>query len=96
MAAYFVFNYRIEDQEGYKPYLDGVVSTLQANGAEILAADFESEGIEGDAGEVTVVLKFASKDAAKTWYESPEYKEIIALRTDHSVGIAALAEAAGG
>lgn len=95
MAAYFVFNYRIDDQEGYKPYLAGVPSTLQAHGAEILAADFESERIEGDAGHVTVVLKFPSKEAAENWYQSSEYQEIIALRTDHSDGIAAIADAAG-
>jgi len=95
MAAYFVFNYRINDREAYQPYLAKVLPVLEAHGAEILAADFESEGFEGDAGHVTVVLKFASKDAARKWYKSPEYQEIIGLRTDNSDGIAALAKAAG-
>ena len=95
MAAYMVFNYRITDQAAYKPYLAKVGDTLNAHGAEVLVADFESEAIEGDAGHVTVVLKFASKDAARGWFESPEYQEIIALRTDNSTGIAVLTNAAG-
>lgn len=94
MAAYFVFNYRINNQEAYKPYLAEVPKVLEAHGAEILAADFESEGIEGEAGEVTVILRFSSKEAARKWYESPEYQKIIGLRTENSVGIASLANAA--
>jgi uncharacterized protein (DUF1330 family) len=95
MAAYFLFNYRIDDREAYSPYLAEVSKTLEAHGAEILIADFESEIIEGDAGHVSVVLKFASKEAARNWYESAEYQKIIRSRTDNSVGIATLANAAG-
>jgi len=95
MAAYMVFNYRITDQEAYKPYLGKVGETLQAHGAEVLVADFESEAIEGNPGHVTVVLKFASKDAARGWFDSPEYHEIIGLRTDNSTGIGILAREAG-
>lgn len=96
MAAYMVFNYRITDQDAYKPYLGQVVDTLKAHGAEIVVADFESEAIEGDPGHVTVVLKFASKEAARGWFDSPEYQAIIGLRTDNSTGIAVLTNAAGG
>ncbi|WP_405234482.1 DUF1330 domain-containing protein [Lentisalinibacter salinarum] len=96
MSAYFVFNYSVKDQDAYKPYLDQVPKVLEAHGAEILAADFESERIEGDAGHVTVVLRFPSKAAAKEWYQSPEYQKIIGLRTSNSEGIAAIANAAGG
>jgi uncharacterized protein (DUF1330 family) len=96
MAAYMVFNYRITDQEAYQPYLGKVVDTLKAHGAEILVADFESQAIEGDPGHVTIVLKFASKDAATGWFESPEYQGIIGLRTDNSIGIGVLTNSAGG
>ncbi len=95
MTAYVVFNYQIDDREAYNAYLAEVPKTLEAHGAEILVADFESETIEGNAGHVTVVLGFASKDAARNWYQSAEYQSIIALRTDNSAGIATLAKAAG-
>jgi len=90
MSAYFVFNYQISDQEAYDPYLAEVPKTLEAHNAEILAADFESEGFEGDAKQVTIVLKFPSKEAAKNWYQSPEYQKIIGLRLNNSDGISTL------
>ena len=95
MAAYFVFNYRINDPDAYKPYLAEVAKTLEANHAEILVADFASERVEGDAGEVTVVLGFSSREAAREWYSSPEYQAIIGIRTDNSEGIAVLTNGAG-
>lgn len=78
-------------REAYAPYLAEVPKTLEAYGAEILVADFESEGIEVDAKQVTVVLKFSSKEAAKKWYQSPEYQRIIALGQNNSEGISAWA-----
>lgn len=95
MQGYIVFNYRINDREAYEPYLAQVMETLIAHDAEILVADFESEKIEGDAGHVTVVLKFSSKEAATKWYQSPEYQKILKIRTENSDGIAVLASAAG-
>ena len=92
--AYVVFNYQIADREAYDPYLMQVPDTLEAYGAEIIIADFASEAIEGDAGEVTVVLRFASEEVARNWYQSPEYQAIIGLRTANSTGIASLASSA--
>jgi len=95
MSAYFVFNYQINNREAYAPYLAEVPKTLELHGAEILAADFESEAVEGDARQVTIVLKFPSKEAAKKWYQSTEYQRIIGLRLSNSTGISALANGVG-
>ncbi|APE32406.1 hypothetical protein BOX17_00860 [Halomonas aestuarii] len=95
MSAYLVFNYRINDRDAYDPYLAAVPAILEAHGAEILAADFDSEAVEGDARHVTVVLKFPSKEAARGWYDSPEYQDIIGLRLDNCDGMAVLANGAG-
>ena len=92
--AYVVFNYEISDRGAYDPYLMQVPETLEAFGAEVIVADFESEAIEGDAGGVTVVLKFDSEDAARNWYQSPQYQRIIELRTSNSSGLATLARTA--
>ncbi len=93
-AAYVVFNYEISDREAYAAYLKQVPETLELYNAEVLVADYESEAIEGAAGRVTVVLRFDSKETALDWYRSPEYQEIIGLRTAASHGIASLADAA--
>jgi uncharacterized protein (DUF1330 family) len=95
MAAYLVANYRITDPEAYQGYPPAVVPTLAAHGAAILVADYASEAVEGTPASVTVVVKFPSKDAARAWYESPEYQEIIGLRTDNSDGFVVFTDAFG-
>jgi len=92
MAGYFVANYTITNQAGYEEYLAAVGPSLQAHGAEGIVLDRDSDLLEGSAGLVTVVLRFATKDAARAWYESPEYRAIRHLRTDSSEGIGVIAE----
>jgi len=93
MAGYFVANYTITNQAEYTQYLAAVGPILKAHGAENVVVDRDSEPLEGSAGQVTVVLRFASKAAAKAWYESAEYQAILHLRTDNTEGIGVIAEA---
>ena len=92
MAGYFIANYTITNQAGYLQYIAAVGPILQAHGAENIAIDRDSELLEGSAGPVTVVLRFATKAAARAWYESPEYRAIRHLRTDNTEGVAVIAE----
>jgi uncharacterized protein (DUF1330 family) len=92
MAGYFIANYTITNQADYKEYLAAVGPILTAHGAENIVIDRDSELLEGSAGQVTVVLRFATKAAAKAWYESSEYRAIRHLRTDNTEGIGVIAE----
>jgi uncharacterized protein (DUF1330 family) len=92
MAGYFVANYTIKNQAAYKEYLAVVGPSLQKHGAESIVVDRDSVLLEGSAGQVTVVLRFATKAAAQAWYESPEYLAIRHLRTDSTEGIGVIAE----
>ena len=92
MSAYFIASYRITDPAGYEPYVPAVIPILQAHGCEVLAADYTSQAIEGEPNAVTVILNFASKEAALAWYNSPEYQAIVHLRTDNCEGTAVLVD----
>jgi uncharacterized protein (DUF1330 family) len=92
MAGYFVANYTIANQAEYKEYVAAVGPILRAHGADSIVVDRASEPLEGSAGQVTVVLRFATKAAARAWYESPEYRAILPLRTDNTVGVGVIAE----
>ena len=92
MAGYFVANYTITNQAEYEEYIAAVGPTLQSHSAENIVIDRDSELLEGSAGQVTVVLRFATKSAAEAWYESPEYQAIRHLRTDNTEGIGVIAE----
>lgn len=92
MAGYFVANYSITNQAEYQQYLAAVGPVLEAHGAERIVVDRACDPLEGSAGQVTVVLRFATKAAAQAWYDSPEYQAIRHLRTDNSEGIGVIAE----
>jgi uncharacterized protein (DUF1330 family) len=92
MAGYFVANYTITNRAGYDQYIAAVGPVLKAHGAENVVIDRDCELLEGAAGQVTVVLRFATKAAARAWYDSPEYQAIVHLRTDNTEGVAVIAE----
>ena len=90
----WLFDCELSDtnEEGYQSYIASVGPTIVAHGGEILVAGPGSEAVEGNPGAVTVVLKFPSKDALRTWYDSAEYQEIINLRTDNTEGLLVFAD----
>lgn len=92
MAGYLIANYRITNPDGYQGYVATVRQTIAAHGGEILVAGPGSEPIEGEPDPVTVVLRFPSKEALQAWYDSPEYQEIIHLRTDNTEGFVVFAD----
>jgi uncharacterized protein (DUF1330 family) len=92
MAAYLIANYKITNPEAYEAYVPAVMPTLQAHGVEVLVADYDSEALEGAPSNVSVILRFASKEAAHAWYNSPEYQAIIHHRTDNTEGFVLFAD----
>jgi len=64
----------------------------ERQGAEVLVADYQSQPLEGEPGSVTIVINFPSMDAARAWYDSPEYRNIVDLRTDNGEGVVLLAD----
>ncbi len=86
MPAYLVANYRITDPQGYAPYPAAVAPTLAPFEGELVAADFDSEAVEGQPRPVTIIVRFPSKDAARAWYDSESYRAVVGLRTDNTEG----------
>lgn len=86
MAVYVIVGYDIADPKGYEGYVPGVVPLLQKHGAEILAADYESQTLEGEPRKVNVVLKFPSEEAARNWYSDPAYGPVRQIRLGSTSG----------
>ncbi len=93
MAGYVILNNRVDDPEKMQEYLAAVYPTMQAHGAEVLILDDNAEVVEGTAPFPRVImLKFESRDAARTWYSSPEYQAALPLRLAATQGFAVLCE----
>ena len=92
MSGYLIVNYRVTNPEGFNTYMAGVMPTIAAHGGEILVAGPGSTAIEGSPDPITVVVKFPSREAVQTWYDSPEYQAIIHHRLDNTEGTAVIAD----
>lgn len=86
MSAYMVANFTVTNPDAYAPYPEAARETFAAHGVELVAADTATEMLEGEAEMVTVILRFASKEIARQWYDSAEYQAVLGLRTDNSRG----------
>ena len=92
MAGYFIANYTITNPDRYQDYRAAAGPAPTAHRAGRTVIDRGCDLLEGPAGQVTVVLRFATKAAATAWYQSPEYRAIKHLRTDSTEGIAVITE----
>ena len=81
--GYWIKTLNINTHE-IKTYLEAIEKWLPTVGGKILIKDFESIQKEGSIGPLTIVIRFSSKLAAISAYESLEYQDIIAMRTTFS------------
>jgi uncharacterized protein (DUF1330 family) len=87
MAAYVVANVRVEDPERYAEYVARVPATIELYGGRFLARAGHAERLEGAVEPARfVVLEFPTYEAAKSWYESEEYRPLLELRQSSSTG----------
>jgi uncharacterized protein (DUF1330 family) len=93
MAAYFIAQYVVKDPKLYREYQAAAATTIQASGGEVVAFDVAAETIEGTPpGPQTVIVKFASPEAAKAWYASPAYQAVGGKRLASTSGFALIAQ----
>lgn len=85
MTAYAIFDADIHDQAGMDEYLRQVPATLKQYGAKLRVVTSNVETIEGDwTPRRIVILEFDNMDAARIWYNSPEYRAVLPLRLNAS------------
>ena len=93
MAAYFIAQYVVNNPGLYAEYQGGAGPTIAQYGGELVAFDVAAESMEGTApGPQTVVLKFEDTDAAKAWYNSPEYQAVVGKRLEATEGFAVISQ----
>ncbi len=93
MAAYFIAQYVVKDPKLYREYQMAAGPTIQACGGEVVAFDVAAETIEGTPpGRHTVIVRFASTEAAKAWYGSPAYQAVVGKRLAATEGFAVISQ----
>lgn len=82
MSAYLVCMVRVDDPERYKQYTAKTPALIQKYGGRFVVRGGPVEAVEGpEFGDRLVIVEFPSKEAAKKFYDSPEYQEVMTHRT---------------
>jgi uncharacterized protein (DUF1330 family) len=98
MTTYLINHLRIPNgipKSENLEYLEQVEATFKPYGGTWLALDAQVESIEGAWPGSVVLMSFPDMDTAKQWHESPEYQEILHLRTDNAISDLILVDAVG-
>ena len=93
MPAYLIAEIDVHDAATYEEYRKRVPATIAAYGGRYIVRGGNTEVAEGAwKPKRLVVLEFPSMARAKEWYASPEYQEILPMRTNASTGNAVFVE----
>ncbi|KAA0107627.1 DUF1330 domain-containing protein [Methylobacterium sp. P1-11] len=83
MVAYLIVDIDVQDQERFARYREAVPPVVAKFGGRYLVKAGTLHSMEGDFElKRLVILEFPSMDAARAFYESPEYAPLLKLRLE--------------
>lgn len=95
MPAYVLAEIEITHAEGYKAYTSIVAASIEKYGGRFLVRGTPCHALEGEWPERRrVLIEFPTAEAARKWWDSPEYEKPKALRRANSKGRLLLLEGA--
>ena len=81
MPAYFIASIEVTDAEGFERYRAAVPPLIAAHGGRYLVRGGAQHPLEGAMPlKRLVILEFPSLEAARRFYDSPDYAPLLALR----------------
>jgi uncharacterized protein (DUF1330 family) len=93
MKGYVIANVSVEDAAAYEGYRSRTAAIIDRYGGRFLVRGGAIEVREGEPGiGRLVILEFPSVDAARTFYDSPEYQAILPIRFDTATSTLVIAE----
>ena len=86
MKAYAIaFVRKVEFGQEIVEYLQRVDATLDPFGGQFLVHGGGADNVEGDEVMDAIVIEFPDGEQLRAWWNSPEYREILPLRTRNMV-----------
>jgi uncharacterized protein (DUF1330 family) len=93
MAAYLIANITVTDMARYQDYRSQVGPVVAQYGGKFLVRAGAVHPLEGDMRlDRVVVIEFPSLEAARRFYDSPEYAPLLKLRIESTRSQVALVE----
>lgn len=83
MTAYVIVDIDVHDPVRYQDYMRQAAPTVEMYGGKYIARGGKTEILEGDwSPRRLVILQFDNLERAKTWFNSPEYREAKKIRDE--------------
>ena len=81
MAAFLIADIEVTDPDGFGRYRAEVPAVVERFGGRYLARGGAAHSLEGDwqPGRI-VIIEFDTMDKAKAFYESDDYRDLLAMR----------------
>ena len=97
MSAYVIVQVKVTDESKYEEYKRMTPATLAPYGGKFIVRGGAQEDLEGrwDVPRL-VILEFDSTEAARKWYDSPEYRAAKAVRDGGAEMVFTLVEGVDG
>jgi uncharacterized protein (DUF1330 family) len=80
--GYWIARVDVSDPQGYTAYQIAAAKIFADYGGRFIVRGGRSEALEGTNRSRNVVIEFDSYDMALACYRSPEYAQVMALRTN--------------
>lgn len=80
--AYIVSRVTVTDPDAYAEYASRAPEAMRLYGARVLARGGAAETLEGEGRPRNVILEFDSMEAARAYWNSPEYQHARSFRKD--------------
>ncbi|MEM7438652.1 MAG: DUF1330 domain-containing protein [Pseudomonadota bacterium] len=92
MAAYMIARIEVTNPEGYLKYASQTVAIAEKFGGRFLVKAGQMEQLEGKGPDRHVVIEFPDADAARSFYNSDDYRNILPIALDNSTRDAVIVE----
>ena len=95
MTAYLIANVDVHDPDAYQDYRSRTGAIVERHGGRFIVRGGDVHHLEGEPWtKRLVIIQFPDLASAQGFYDSPEYQEIIPLRTRVSDGALLIVEGA--
>ena len=84
--GYWIARIDVHNMDGYKEYIAQNGAVFAKYGAKFLVRGGQHEVQEGTGRSRNVVLEFKDYETALACYNSPEYTDLVKVRSPHSEG----------
>ncbi len=95
MSAYLIVDIAVNDEAAYENYRQQVPAVIDKYGGTYVVRGGAPETTEGDwTSERMVILRFADRDAARRFLDSPDYAPLYRIRAANATSRGVLVDGA--